>query len=58
MVQTLHKDIEKKLDAYLGGDELEVLKDFIKDITEGNDPDKELLQAVEEMAEEEISNEI
>lgn len=58
MVQTLHKDIEKKLDAYLSGDELEVLKDFIKDITEGNDPDKELLQAIEEMAEEEISNEI
>lgn len=58
MTQPLHKDIEKKLDAYLSGDELEVLKDFIKDITEGNDPDKELLQAVEEMAEEEISNEI
>lgn len=58
MAQPLHKDIEKKLDIYLSGDELEVLKDFIKDITEGNDPDKELLQAVEEMAEEEISNEI
>lgn len=58
MTQSLHKDIEKKLDTYLSGDELEVLKDFIKDITEGNDPDKELLQAVEEMAEEEISNEI
>lgn len=58
MAQPLHKDIEKKLDTYLSGDELEVLKDFIKDITEGNDPDKELLQAVEEMAEEEISNEI